>query len=782
MPRTAGKNLVPKKGGRVRKDGSPWIPAAQWKKMQQTKGGNTIEKAYSLSAGVDQLQAKAKVKILRERDGTQGIDPRSNSNRTVIPHQDMMATQSKAIEITPSMVPQSYWGVLMSVFSDAYAAGFQQHALEQGKPSMPYQAFCYLVQTLETAIQDGTPTMTTCPLWFAILYDSLRQKTVRWRTGSMTYKFRDTNLGIVPPSKISIATGADFTFYTMVPNPLTVNGYQVLEPPVPYVPGDGLDSFTYFMNFMSQGATSRDRPMWQTVELTSIVSKDTSAYAACYPEIGITAMSQCGFTTELFHEARITRPLFAKFCSWEDDNKRSFHPCGNSVSGGGPFYLGGRLTEATSRRELFNPYQPIIKRIDFQEFVEVLSMYLGKTMFYGLQFPNVNAPVVCPLTYQDVKILLRQAIMGAFQHSQAIGSDLLSDDQYGFIPLQVSAGTYGQEDNSSMLLPILLVENIRALQRRVLKVKQTKTTPGGAYDFLPVWGIYSDDTIFNNYEYDNDNGSSRPVYKDSVVAGELPIRITDGYVNMTPSPTPPLDGYVGFAGLALTAKYQLWNEYIQSLSAFSMTVVPLSTDGGINALEAVTMSSNYVATTLEPTPVIAAAVSPKGTPSVTRKNSSSKRSFGSVIDVRKSVTVSPVGGNVGDAGSTDLSCTRVTSNQPFLKAAWEVQGYFLFPSNRSTGQREDPNFVTAYQSSVNEPYSLPIAANPLTVEDWGSAVVFNKHMSIAAVMANPFESKPNMIEEQLKTFAAQGRGGFLGSVIGSFANAFLPALESLIPF
>lgn len=723
--------------------------------------------------------------------GSRGADPRNSAVETADSKTMTFRDQSFSIVSSPQLVQQSYWTPLLAVISNAYSRGFAASSYQNNDPNAPYYAFVYLVKTLESAIQGGTPMLTDAPLWFVLLYQALRPGKTTFRTGSISYKFIVNEGGPYPfggdPAPIIPWNAGDtaWAFGSIQSSSVEVNGFMQIIAPPGYTPELGEQSYA---NLIQYFANNGEFPMWKLVNLTEPIFRnfDASAYSAVYPEVGLCLGSTCGMVNETFSEVFINSPILAVFSAWEQNIFRSFSH--THQFGGGGCYLGGRICEFTKPLEIRNKVRPIFKMIDFNEIYEVMALWVAEVM--SLASTNTNqaegvVPLIVPMTVQEFRILLRQAILSVFQTSQALSFDQVFSGIDQFYPFLVSTGTCGKDLGNPMLMPIILVENIRAWIRRTLRTGQKANVPvskrapvQGALsviDFVPVIGMWgSDIPLVSNYTY-TVGTNEFPVFGTNAM--ETPINLIDGSYLST---SPPSQAYLDLNGGQLSDLLTSWNSFISTLTANSCTLSSLGGEKGIAALEVLTMS--YVSIKALP-PVNPLPIASPVVARANRMSTEKPRILGA-----KSVRPKAVRGGapvLGVSASPYSAWTPnfVCSNQKVVANAWtECQTYWILPGTRTTGILNDMQNNYAYQSEVCEPNSFFTGPSGVGDNIPNADTMYLHHLRYAAMMTNPAAGRSNTLEDFMNTMAAQGRGGFLGKLAGGFLGGLvgMPGLGETI--
>jgi len=424
--------------------------------------------------------------------------------------------------------------------------------------------------------------------------------------------------------------------------------------------------------------------------------------------------------------------------------------------------------------EITAKIRPIFKKCDFNEVFEVMALYLGNLL--AIAQGNVlqedgTAPLICPLTVQDFRIVLRQAIMSMFMESQSMTQDLQFSSNDTFYTFIVAAGTCGKDIGSQIVLPLILVENLRALLRRTFRAKgRDGKFSGQMVDFCPVWGQWASDIpAISNYTYEF-QGNTFPVF--TTLVSEMPINITDGSVTVANT-----QYYLDLNGPELQNNVTMWNQFLSQLAANSSALSPIGSEKGISALEVVTHSFVMLSIPPPPPPEAQRATGSPGiqSPNLKRQSAERPKSFGkppTQLSIKQNPSM-PAGG-VANSPYSNWSANFTCSNQKIVAASWsECQQYWVLPATRTNGQMMSNSFYTSYQSEVCEPnfFYLGAIGSDVGVSNNNLATpLYNRHLNLANLMVNPVAARENTLEAFLVSAAAGGRGGFLGKLAGELVG------------
>jgi len=745
-------------------------PAAYQNREVRLKGKKRIQ----------QKQEKVAKEKFLETIGSVGGDARFPEDETVVPEAAVFKDESLAIVINPPLFPQSYWMPLLAIFSQAFTKGFIASSQADSDPFAMYYAFVYMVKALEGAVNDSEPLMTVAPLWFVILYQALLPRSARFKTGTAAYKFEvATNgpypFGADPPAQIPWTdSSVSYVFGSPDGGGADINGYIVLALAGGYTTALGQTAYEKLVQYFANQGTF---PMWKEVSLTEKIGMeyDLSAYAACAAEQGGAVGSSASYVDELFSEVFISSPILSVFSAYEEQLYRTFSEA--KMYGGGGCYTGGRIQQLAKVSEIRNKIRPVFKKIDFNEYFEVLALWLANVLMFAsgnTTQEDTAVPLICPLTVQDFRILLRQAILSTTMEAQSMCQDLRYFEEDDFYPFIVSSGTCAKQLANTMILPIPVAENVRASIRRTFRAKdKTGANMGQIIDYIPVWGMWASDVPnITNYTYTTPLGTF-PVFRTD--PAEIPINLLDG--SAMPPPAGP-QMWLDLNGPELVTNVTLWNSFVSSLSANSITLTPIGSEKGISALQVLTLS--FVMINIPPATPPILPVSQADILAKKRLSVDKPKRFGKT----KTLFKTTVGAGVGAANASPYEgwCTNfVCSNQRLVSSAWsECQQYWILPAVRTTGEPSQTANYSSYQSEVIEPNFFFIGSfgnsNGVPNPDLFTPT-YNRHIQYAANMSKPVAGTPNVWEEYLSAAAVQGRGSFLGKLAGSFVGSLVGQAE-----
>jgi hypothetical protein len=649
-----------------------------------------------------------------------------------------------------------------------------------------YAAFVYLFNSLKNSVEGTFPTLQSAPIWFWELNAALLGKTERMKTGRVTYKGFNLDDGQGVSQNFVLGTG-EYSYSIFWGNVISgngdVNGYPILSPAPAYLEEDGERAIQSLFDYFSENGLCKR--IGTPDAGTLAMSHDTSAFAAVYSEYGASYFSTGGSATTLQSERRITSPIFSKFGPYQDDDNlwRGYHEYHRGA--GSPFYLGPRLTEMENRRQIRNKVPPIFKWYDFDQFFEHLSLALCLAIEENYKGTGTLG-VPCPLTSQQVQLMLRQAMLPFFSNGMAQDLRLEQPSWVPFLPFVVGPNGISQGNiGSGPLLPCFIAEEIRAVKRVLAHLRDPFAEKSGVpsnmeIDVLPILGrpSYAVYAPLGNYTYDT--GGVGELYSTSLL--EVPISLIDASAVVG-----PVTNYVDLNGPTNTLIVKAWNEWIQQYSGTLVTLVQLSQDKGCDALSTLFYTNQIQIVAIDqrvaaPVPVgvsrgqtanqTTATSSPvpkeKDVPGKLKKQPSKKHLGLSLDHLRHRVGAAPSPGpsefftRVVHVGSSSM--VGFTSEIWKFLALWALPvALVIAPQNESS--------KAAYQTNVIEPFYLASSsASTNFVVDATQEfypILADKNMEFATMNVRAYNSPvKSEMEIEFDALTARGHGGFFTKIAG----------------
>jgi len=746
--------------------------------------------------------------VLIKAEGGQGTDPRDPSHGT---------TSAARVALTlPSQLPVTKVVATVDDRAVSYIAmGIVLRAIKHGLLSqqtstpIPYYAFRYLNDALVSAMQGTVPALQQAPNWFWELLYAVKPKTAKCKTGQVSYSWNIIQSGQGFEQAFALGSAADqyFIFWGNGANPdvESVNGFAALGPVPAYTVELGQTAISSLWNvYATQGLGQ----MVGDPGDGAFLFRDTSAFSVVYPEIGDSYFASGGLKTTIYSERNIDAPVLAKLAKYQPAGStdwRGWHKAGASALS--PCYMGTRACEFSDNQLWRNKTSPTLKFYNFDEFFEVLSLTLALALENAdrnsltAAIPQSFGP--CPLTAQEVQIILRQTMMPLFnnemvQDIRLMGANLVDLLPFTCGPNGVSMGTM------DMQLPMFLAENIRCCARLTSTLRSGGKFNRSVSDIIPVLcrPAPTEQPQLGNYTWVQRDGTLAFVYAIDTL--ETPINLVDCSA-LAGSPAVPV--YLDLSRSLTKSLIERWNEWITKLASLFSGLVTVGSAQGVRALNT-NIYTNFTIPILAPglvtitttTTQIQAKLKDKDREKAQksvdegknpRKGSvEKKKHFGSDKSAYRLARVgaapdpdSPVYfGNVGDS--------RTSSLLPFTTEIWNVAGKMILPVSMAAVQIEDAG-VNGWKIFNSEVYEAPrstVGGIGGAFSDapellWPSAL--ERHLSMASIdVRMPASDTDNETIAALKKFADDGRGGFLSDLVGTIGGAlgipFVPQIASMV--
>jgi len=652
----------------------------------------------------------------------------------------------------------------------------------------PFYAFQYMYNVFLTALTAAAPLNTGAPVWMWELLAALKPKDGGFKTGRVSYNWIQNSTSF-PPAPIFqyIANPPSSVCWGTSDVTLTVLGYPLINPAndALYTDALGSASFVSMCKFMPDG------PMNTLVGgiPTPMMEKDTSAFAISYPELGNSLDTTGALAQTIYSERDIPSPILAKFALYQPvgENYRGWHRAGKSA--GSPTYIVPRMAEFQDLREIRDKLSPIYAFYNFDEFFYALSITLGGAIEKSAQGDGQVA-TICPLSSQVVQYLLRQTMLGVFGNHLAQDIYLSSTATNLFTMVPFCVGPNGVSfTESKMLLPTILVENIRCCQR---KLKQIKNRAGQANIFDVVSILARPPQVPQLANFSTNNVDVPLVYSTNPL--EVSTNIIDcSYI------TPSGIQYFSPTGALISDQYAIWNSWITSLAGTLSPLISVSTEAGISAL----LASVYTRGQVNNTDALVKRLAEKEEDKqelererererrkndpATRNSSSSYSGLSSkkkavpelsreqqlINSYRKKVTVEPE-----DPTYLDMNIEKQTiSNQPPTAPCWKFMSLFILPIFLSEAQDTEAS-VQTWQTFQIQPYLISgdtIAGGEGNTGNTTFPSIASRLSRLAILDTKALNQQQNneMVSELVEA-GKRGRGGFFADVAGILSGVFLP--------
>jgi len=590
-------------------------------------------------------------------------------------------------------------------------------------------------------------------------------KTISFGSGGLiSYKASYEQL----PFGISYATSPTVYGYQgifFIPSVTDVVGWPVATPPAAYTPDKGQKAWDSVCLFM----TGKLKSLGRQNEMVSISApskwqKNVSPYAYTVNPTGWGFADAGGWNVMAYHEVPIYTPYLSLLNKPVPASAVLSPSRGNTCStmvAGSPLMIGAFMSSLWTRKSWDTRYAPDFAFVDFNEFADVLAIFVAKAQSAFAALPGSSrggvdpAKIRCPLSLQEMTLLLRNEAMYVFGASQPGVQALMprlpeSGNDNEFVSYCAGSNTCSM-DSADMYLPRAFVENLMSLQ-----VLSNELRPDGTRDphnpkhYIPVLGQYYADSLSStsyNFEYEDDQGNvltlpsfnTGPTYE---------VRNTKGAFVGVPEPVIDLvDGASSSEYLFIndTTKLEvlsgLWNEWIDLLKSVVCELTTVTANSGLRVLGAVTCVRHWGP--------------PKATANARHEG---KR------DTRLAAP------RLSYLTATDYANRQqfaITSVGPILTGTDIFLRKFVLPINKAvSGNQRALTSFSRVQSNLRHGYSLTSSATG----DEG-APLSDIHANFATALIRGLATPKTAWDTALDQLDINGHAGFLSSLASALGGA-----------
>jgi len=735
----------------------------------------------------------------RDRQQKKAISPGGAQTNMVLQRSDVRIATSA--EMTLSLTNQLKTITINKIINENslfwFCGGFLSRALERGylaSSSDNFNAY-YCAQFMENLLlnyilSQQVPS-TQLPYWLLCICHAISPKSAPFEAGKVNYQFTwGGSQPVVPTVNTVIGFSPYGYFYSLgVPTGATVNGFPVLTTSgAAYTDAKGSTAFQEVCKFMEVSVQSeKKKPVSRIIPSSSSTpfQNDVSAFGLFQLAEGTGASGQGGgIYGQIQLEVPILHPLLV-LAGCGEDSFTITNPFRNfnwsTPVSGDPMTLSAMASVSSSTRHLSMKRNIRIKPIDFFEFGDVLARWVVKIIqsYYNdvsEQLTLTEAQkAVCPITLQEMLLILRSVIMGAFKESQSAVQGIYpflpaSSTDNQFVPF-VCGTNCCPLLTTDMSLPSLMVENIRALTQRIVRYGGT---PQNIRYYLPCLGQYALDLLTSaDYQVTYKDSTGTETTFSAFTAGilwEKEVRTKEGKMekqNLVEAQISMVDGSSGSNLVFINDSAQLknlsamWNTWVSNsgVGSYTMKLCTYGTESGINALASIAMTRIWQN--------VAPGTGPKKN-SCELKGHPHPVAESKITDLRlkgrfKELVSGPYAGRTAIVD---------TSQGEFIASAYEqlLQYWILATDFDETVLGENSTVVQRWQFLFGESYSVPrVAANLGTT-------LAALHDVYASKMTKAKLAEKTDTENLLDQTAAQGRGGILSGVVASLVEAAVPSL------
>jgi len=684
-------------------------------------------------------------------------------------------SQQRVVPVQCVAVQSAFASAVLGALQQAIAEGFEDYAeaAPTAVPGAAFYAYVYITNILYSYIANITPNMTAVPQWLDTLGCALLPQEATLVQGRVSYSFQvdsgfPATLPAVVPGTNSLV---NFYLYKNDPN-ILVDMFSTQVVPATYTELLGQQSWNLLLSFASNSLIN---PSWAMVTpRSSWAVKDVTAFAVSFQQLGAQSNGVGSPLTEIDFETPITCPVFAAFASYDANSNVRYFRHGKPFAGDANF-CGYIVAHTANKQEIKTKIIPKFKQIDFFEFVDVFSLYLGKALqkWYHNTTQSQLAPAtppVWPLTWLQTCILLRQAL-GACWAPEILAGQFMSVESnvvsVQFAPFTWGTNCYPSKTINGLTLPIIFLEAMRSLQGvhvDVTFVRNGKTKKGGVAHIFPLLGAFVADSPPEQYEYESSEGVFSPVF--TVDPLETPLNLADC--------TTAAGDVVNVNSSQQNTLIQVWNDFMNNLKSNSCAFESLGSDKPPRALHSI-HQTNFCGLIGNDGKTKVYKGSRKA-PHLPVRTGRRLRSL-SLTDERKKVEVEVIPDPYNFYGAI-----ATTSQSEIIKAVWSNwQNMIILPQVRVQTQQTDtltPSSYLDYAVGFNEPYMLLTSVGDGISQPNPIETLSGRHDRFATSMIRNVMSDKSSLEEFLCNEAKAGRGGSLGSIFGGIAGGLL---EKWIP-
>lgn len=738
---------APPKGGR-KTSKSRRQKRRRQQKRRKARGGNHLrEEEYSDDAAMQRQTTK-------ELRSALAFDPRSSHG---IDPDIFISNVNPAV---PFVVPTNAEVMLAPVLAATTYALSRGWLLNATTDSDPYLATVYMWRFLVDATNNQDPELSTVPRWLHFLYQAVIQKRIKSKGGVLMYNF---DMQSQPNNDYEIPVGPAQSGAAWVNGvkggTFTNSIFSNMVAPVAYTNDEGARAAQQMWNFLA--TIHPGHPMHVKVSTISpnAMTDDASAYAVINVGPGGGFGNVGGWKQREELEVPVHSPLFGCFKAPLDpaqpeDNARAPVFIRN-FSGDGSL-LGGCLVADLMPSQIHFKQPVQYHFVDFLEFLNTMALFVCKVQeqhINNVDFannvatnPNYFAEFVqCPISLQEMGLLLRAVMMEAFAYTQFKGQTVyprsVENQENEFVSFTAGTNTCPYVGTTQMRLPRIIKHNILSLTGRTNYAgRGGKKNP---HMYIPVLGQFRDDKL------------DQKTYKNV-------IEETEYYCFYTPNSEADISFVDGSSGsnyvfindpAPLQKLVERWNGWLINNYDYMWPTEPVGTDHGVDPLWSGAMTMHWRFSSNRP--------------------QMEKRKSRKKIDERFAPAA------LTQTIYTTREDIAISSGPVPLKAAWEsIQQYFIFAQNLIGPPDNAVTSFTGYTrmaSFLNETnqLSLGIGSSNFVIKQ-------DRHETLAQMGVKTKFALKDPISEFFGTADEKGQGGILSSLLSTFAGVFVPGAGPIV--
>jgi hypothetical protein len=728
------------------------LPKKSWKtggQRDMTKKKKTINHMKNKETGADKLM---------KLGGAHGKNALGASHREK--NREVLAAknQDSTCDVTPATTSAAIQSFALGIILAAKRRGLNSSMTA----SSQWQAYCYLVGVIRSAIEGATLEFTSAPRWFVEILAALRPKNHSALTAEVNYEM--IILETEPALSSTMTFGTNTEAYTLCfgePVGAQVNKFQAIVPAGAYDPEQGKRDFAELWTVFQSTEGTPTELISPTQEL-AFLKRDCSAYAKVTSRLGAGFFNVGGINNRLENEVYIDCPVLSRFAQdndTEDEVTGEFRTGFNYANGGGTAcYLGPRCLEFEYVSQFKNKARQIFKYYDLLAFYEVLALIIG-----GVQEKVVKQQAIVfneyPLSVQQTLLMLRQALIPFFNNEMA--QDLRLKNPTGLdsaieVYLPLTVGDNGNSQTlleSSPLMPCFFTEMVKGATRLTVDVGDGSIPGRQVIDWVPVLSHPAPPTVATNYTFDN-NGVATNVFRD--VQGET-------YIN--PIDCSAIAGnatlYLDLNGLEIAAYVDAHNKWMTAHQPFLTALCKLTATAGNPIFSSIVI--NQIVTRVDPPAPVVAPNTTATAPKMQKRNSI--KSFGAGLSAVKAQQVQPIPGP--GTSFNQKAVIRQQSNVPFFSEAQKYVSALVCPvvETRSEGFASgSSNIQSIYGEYIRVPFASTTSDN-INVTSLSAPTLYQMHLAAAELdQKNATSSQQTELEKYVQDQDTEGGGGFLSSL------------------
>jgi len=724
------------------------LPASEVKRVKAARK-KYAAKQLRKKAGKKKGKAGAGGKLPAIDGGKLNEDARSGTSEVPLVAND----QQGGIVFEPPLSGFQLAGVCQAFVSYALQKGFMSGS---DTLNTPYLAYLYMFDVLTAFVLGQVPAVTKLPWWMLCLGRALSPKNCKFQLGTATYRFAlDTytptnglQLGYIPYG---------YSWVMNYPDDGTpVNGF-----PTSAQPGSGTlqemqSAFQNLNQYMSRADNVNNNMV--SIDAKTQYDSNVSAFAAVASQEGL-GINNCGgisFLAQL--EVPIFCPLLGKFVRFIEGNPQNRQYNLSVMNAGDSTWLGAVMSFIEPPERWNAKRAPRFHPVDFLEFADVLAKWVSK-----IQLAAVNdealldtdpAMYTCPLSLQEMQLLLRYVLMQAFSLTQSGCQNIMpnfpaNDGDVQFIGY-ASGSTTCALNALDVQLPMPMIENIRALVYRSFNVGRKKNK-NDIQSYIPILGQYYLDQLSTlDYTYTTPSAVTFPSFTvpvfskfvtDPKTSKRVETKLPEVAISLVDGNASGTFLFINDPG-QLKNLAMLWNNWLKNTGVqnYCVQLGTFGTEQGIKSLCSVSMTRHWA--------IIPPGVKAKALDYVDERFAVRQRTFQTVYSAR--------------------NVLADTSQGAILASPYEiVLSTWILPLNKVQVETDANNTqLQRWQATMGEPYYIPTTAGTTGVS------LDSLHDLYASKMTKGKLATSDDWTEFFKTEAAKGRGGILSAIGGFFDGAF----------